>query len=258
MMKCKRCRANVADDADSCPHCGQDLTSLRQLLKDFYDEDPAPPGEPVSSPREPEVFPVGKTEEPPVAAGETPDEIRIVTGPPPDYLQNFSLQDALAEEESGEEEKEKSGWDRALRGGFWLRSMAMAVDSLLLLVLTAIFVVLGFLTLTLGATGGREIPFLRQALIILPVIFPMGLVLTLAYFTFFHGTWGQTIGKMIFGLQVVRVDGRPLSFSRALARTLGYFLSALPFFLGFFWVGLSSDKRAWHDTLTDTMVTREQ
>ncbi len=258
MMKCKRCRAYVADDADSCPHCGQDLTSLRQLLKDFYRDEPASPGELGPSPREPEVFPVAKIEEPPVAAEEPRDEIRIVTGPHPDYSQNFSLQDALSEEEPAEEEKEKSGWDRALRGGFWLRSMAMAVDSIFLLLLMAIFVVLGFLTLTLGTTDGREIPFLRQALIILPVIFPMGLVLTLAYFTFFHGTWGQTIGKMIFGLRVVRTDGQPLSFSRALARTLGYFLSALPFSLGFLWVGLSSDKRAWHDTLTDTMVAREQ
>jgi uncharacterized RDD family membrane protein YckC len=258
MMKCKRCRATVADDADSCPHCGQDLASLRQLLKDFYREDPSPLGEQKPSPREPEVFPVGKIEEYPVPAEEVRDEIRIVTGPQPGYDQNFSLQDALSEEEPEEEEKEKSAWDRALRGGFWLRSMAMAVDSLLLVLLLAIFVVLGFLTLTLGATGGREVPFLRQALIVLPVIFPLGLVLTLAYFTFFHGTWGQTIGKMIFGLQVVRTDGRPLTFSRALARALGYFLSALPFFLGFLWVGLSSDKRAWHDALTATMVTREQ
>lgn len=255
-MKCKRCRATVADDADRCPHCGQDLTSLRQLLKDFYLEEPSPLRGEDPRPREPEVFPAGEVDEPSVPAEEVRDDIRIVTGPHPDSDQKFSLRDALEEPE--EEEKDNSAWDRALRGGFWLRSMAMAVDSLLLLLLLAIFVVLGFLTLTLGATGGREVPFLRQALIVLPVIFPLGLVLTLAYFTFFHGTWGQTIGKMIFGLQVVRTDGRPLTFSRALARALGYFLSGLPFFLGFLWVGLSSDKRAWHDALTATMVTREQ
>jgi uncharacterized RDD family membrane protein YckC len=257
-MKCKRCRATVADDADSCPHCGQDLAPLRQLLKDFYLEEPSPLGGEDPRPREPEVFPVGEVEARPDPAEEVRDEIRIVTGPHPDYDQKFSLQDALSEQEPEEEEKDRSAWDRALRGGFWLRSMAMAVDSLLLLLLLAIFVVLGFLTLTLGGTGGREVPFLRQALIVLPVIFPLGLVLTLAYFTFFHGTWGQTIGKMIFGLQVVRTDGQPLTFSRALARAFCYFLSALPFSLGFLWVGLSSDRRAWHDSLTDTMVTREQ
>ena len=257
-MKCKRCRETVADDADRCPHCGQDLTSLRQLLKDFYREEPSPLGGEDPRPREPEVFPAGEVNEPSVPAKEGRDEIRIVTGPHPDYDRRFSLQDALSAEEPEEEIDDNSAWDRALRGGFWLRCMAMAVDSLLLFLLLAIFVVLGFLTLTLGATGGREVPFLRQALIVLPVIFPLGLVLTLTYFTFFHGTWGQTIGKMIFGLQVVRTDGRPLTFSRALARAFAYFLSALPFSLGFLWVGLSSDKRGWHDSLTGTMVTREQ
>ena len=107
-MKCKRCRATVADDAESCPHCGQDLASLRQLLKDFYREEPAPPGEEDPRPREPEVFPVGDIEERPAPAEEVRDEIRIVTGPHPDYDQKFSLQEALSEEEPEEEKKEKS------------------------------------------------------------------------------------------------------------------------------------------------------
>jgi uncharacterized RDD family membrane protein YckC len=258
MMKCKRCRATVADEADSCPYCGQDLASLRQLLKDFYREEPTPPVDQNKKVREPEVFPVGGAEEPSPPAEEARDDIRIVTGPHPAYDGRYPLQDPLTEEEPEEGGKEPTGWDRALRGGFWLRSLAMAVDSLILLLLLAIFVVLGFLTLALGSTGGREVPFLRQAFIVIPVIFPLGLVLALAYFTFFHGTWGQTIGKMIFGLQVVRTDGQPLTFSRALARAFCYFLSALPFSLGFLWVGLSPAKRGWHDSLTDTMVTREQ
>jgi uncharacterized RDD family membrane protein YckC len=203
------------------------------------------------------VFAAEEEKPPDLSAEEPREEIRIVTGPYPDYDKKFSLQEALAEEEPGEEEG-ASTWERALRGGFWLRYMALATDSVILLLLLGIFVVLGFLTLTMGATGSREIPLLRQLGIILPVILPLGLALMLAYFTFFHGTWGQTIGKMIFGLRVVRTDGQPLSFSRALARALGYVLSAIPFFLGFLWVALSSGKRAWHDSLTDTMVTREQ
>jgi uncharacterized RDD family membrane protein YckC len=138
--------------------------------------------------------------------------------------------------------------------------MALAADSIILLLLLAIFLVLGFLTLTMGATGtgSREIPLLRQLRIVLPVILPLGLALMLAYFTFFHATWGQTIGKMIFGLRVIRTGGQPLSFSRALARALGYILSAIPIFLGFLWVAFNPDKRSWHDALTDTMVIREQ
>ena len=257
-MKCKRCRAMVPDDADRCPSCGQDLSSLRQLLSDFYSEEPAGNQEKDARPREPEVFPAADKETFQAPTEESREEIRIITGPYPDYDRKFPLQEALSEGEPEEEEGGTSAWDRALRGGFWLRSMALAADSLILLLLLGVFVVLGFLTLGLGAAGGREIPLLRQIRIVLPAVFPLGLALMLAYFTFFHGTWGQTIGKMIFGLRVVRADGQPLSFPRALGRAFGYFLSAIPFFLGFIWAGLSSGKRSWHDALTGTMVTREQ
>jgi len=253
-MKCKRCRAAVPDDADTCPHCGQDLSSLRQLLKDFYTEDPVRMESHDPPPPEPEVFP--KSEKKDITVG--PEDIRIVMGPVPDYDRDFSLEEEPSEEESEEEEEKVSTWDRALRGGFWLRSMAFATDHVILLFLVAIFVVLGLVSLAMGTSAGREIPLLRQVGIVLPVFLPLGFVLNLAYFTFFHGTWGKTIGKMIFGLRVVRPDGQPLTYSRALVRALGYFLSSIPFFLGFLWVGFTSSKRSWHDALTDTIVIREQ
>jgi len=253
-MKCKRCRTLVSDDADTCPNCGQDLSSLRQLLSGFYSEDPIRIEDPPPRASEPEVSPAQDKKDLTVGA----DDLRIVMGPVPGYEREFSLQEALSDEEPEEEGEKTSTWDRALRGGFLLRAMAFFTDQAILLFLLAIFVILGFLTLAMGASGGREIPLLRQIRIVLPVIFPLGLVLNLAYFTFFHGTWGQTIGKMIFGLRVVRPDGQPLTYSRALVRTVGYFLSAIPFFLGFLWTGFSSDKRSWHDTLTDTIVVREQ
>jgi uncharacterized RDD family membrane protein YckC len=254
-MKCKRCRAMVADDASTCPNCGQDLSSLRQLLRDFYSEDQPREEEQEISRSEPEIIPQADRKD--ITIG--PDEIRIVTGPTPGYGHEASWKDVLLEEESEEEEEETtSSWDWALRGGFWVRSMAFATDQVILLLLLAIFVVLGFLTLTMGVLGGREIPLLRQVRIVLPVILPLALVLNLAYFTFFHGTWGQTFGKMIFGLRVMQPDGRPLTYSRSLFRTMGYLLSAIPLFLGFLWVGFTSSKRSWHDFLADTIVVREQ
>jgi len=254
IMKCKRCRSTVPDDMDTCPNCGQDLSSLRQLLRDFYSEDPVRiEGQDPPTP-EPEVF--LKSDQKNITMGS--EDIRIVTGPVPDYGHDFSVEDALPGKEPDEAEEKTSTWDRALRGGFWLRSMAFATDQVILLLILAIFVVLGFMSLTMETSGGRAIPFLRQARIVIPVTLPLALVLNLAYFTFFHGTWGQTIGKMIFGLRVVRPDGQPLTYFRALIRALGYFLSAIPFFLGFLWIGLTSSKLSWHDALADTIVVREQ
>jgi uncharacterized RDD family membrane protein YckC len=248
----------VPDDAETCPHCGQDLSSLRDLLKDFYSEEPARPEEQDPTPREPEVFPVKEEKTPQAPTDQVHEDIRIVTGPYPAYDQESSLQDALSRDEPEVEAAKPSTPEWTLQGGFWLRFMALATDSVILLLLMAIFVVLGFLSLSIGAAGEREISIFRQVWIILPITLPLGLVLMLSYFTFFHGTWGQTIGKMVFGLRVVRTTGQSLTFSRAFARALGYFLSAFPLFLGFFWVGLTSGKRSWHDELTDTMVIRER
>jgi uncharacterized RDD family membrane protein YckC len=252
-MKCKRCRATVPEKVDVCPHCGEDLSSLRQLLTDFYSDEPAQTEEPDFRASEPEVFPKST----PKDLFPRTDEIQITRGPVPDSDGKFPLPDTLSLEEP-EEEEEPSTWERPTRGGFWIRSMAFATDYVILLLILAIFVVLGFLTLSVGAGGGKEIPILRQIRIILPTLLPLGVVLPLAYFTFFHGTGGQSIGKMIFGLRVIRTDGQPLTLFRALGRALGYILSAMPLFLGFFWVGFSSSKRAWHDSLADTIVIREQ
>lgn len=251
-MKCKRCRSVVPDSCEACPNCGQDLSSLRQLLKDFYDEDPVRVEDFKSSRPEPEVFPEPRKTEAPAR------DFRLDTAGSPGLEPEITPPDPIPEEEYEEEEEKGSTWDRALRGGFWLRYMAFGTDQVILFLLLAIFVVLGFLSLAVAASAGREMPFLRQLRVVIPVVFPLWLVLNLAYFTFFHGSWGQTIGKMIFGLRVVRPDGQPLTYSRALVRTFGYFLSGIPLFLGFLWVGFSRGKRSWHDLLTDTLVAREQ
>ncbi len=255
-MKCKRCRSTVPDSVEVCPNCGQDLSSLRKLLSDFYSDEPIRAEEPEPAPSEPEVF--SKTD--PKTALISAEDLGIITGPEPDYRGEFSLGDVLsAEEPERDDVREMTpSWDRALRGGFWVRGAAFVTDQLILLILLAIFVVLGFITLALGSSEGRGISVLEQARIVLPAILPLALALNLAYFSFFHGTWGQTIGKMIFGLRVVRPDGASLSYPRALLRAVGYFVSTAPFFLGFYWVAFTTSKKGWHDILMDTIVIREQ
>ena len=252
-MKCKRCLAQVPDDVDICPNCGQDLTALRQLLKNFYAEEPGPSGDlgPRPSLSEETLHPAQKE-------GPTRKEPRVVFDS--EEAQNdpgFSLPRELSTEEAIEEEEPPLLWEGPRMGGFWLRSMAFAIDHLILLFTLAIFTVVGFLAAEIGSAGARDFFFYQQARIVLPVLLPLAVILFIAYFAFFHGAWGQTIGKMIFGLRVVTVDGQPPSFSRALARTVVYGLSAVPLFLGFLWVGFTSSKRAWHDWIAGTMVIRE-
>jgi len=258
-MKCKRCQTQVPDDANICPQCGQDLDSLRQLLQISYEEEMAYLAGQGLPPPQVDPLPALDRKDGPALN----DGPRIIIDPRgndygTDSSPGFSLADSLSVEEESEKEEKTSGWDRALRGGFGLRLMAFAVDDLIVFLVFIIFVVCGLFAVELAPGRDLEISYGNFFKIILPALVPLGLMLGLTYFSFFHGAWGQTIGKMIFGLRVVRVDGQPLSFFRALARTISYAPSALPLFLGFFWVGLSSSKRSWHDRISGTMVTREQ
>jgi len=79
------------------------------------------------------------------------------------------------------------------------------------------------------------------------------------------GCWrlfGQTPGKALLGLEVVRTrgvapgpaGGATVSVPRGLLRLLGYLISALPLFAGFLWVLVDNHRRAWHDHIAGTSV----
>jgi uncharacterized RDD family membrane protein YckC len=78
-------------------------------------------------------------------------------------------------------------------------------------------------------------------------------LLTAAYLVGFWTALGQTPGKLLMGVKVVAVGGRPIGFKRALVRLVGYVLSAIPCYAGFFWI-LGPKRRGWHDKLARTEV----
>ena len=80
------------------------------------------------------------------------------------------------------------------------------------------------------------------------------LVTYFGYPIFFWVTVGQTPGKRLFGLLVIQTDGHKLSVGRAFLRVLGYWISALPLFLGFIWILFDGRRQGWHDKLAGTYV----
>ncbi|MEA3180269.1 MAG: hypothetical protein QOI59_3792 [Gammaproteobacteria bacterium] len=67
---------------------------------------------------------------------------------------------------------------------------------------------------------------------------------------------GSTVGGIICGLQVVRIDGRPIDWPTAIVRALGCFLSLAVVGLGFIWIAIDSDRQSWHDKIAGTVVVR--
>jgi uncharacterized RDD family membrane protein YckC len=50
--------------------------------------------------------------------------------------------------------------------------------------------------------------------------------------------------------------GRALPYVRAFARALVSNLSAIPLFLGYFWMLWEPRRRTWHDIVADSLVVR--
>jgi len=80
--------------------------------------------------------------------------------------------------------------------------------------------------------------------------------LATVYFVLFHGMDGKTIGKWFLSLRVVGAERERIGYRRACLRWIGS-LAFAPLLLGFLWVLLSREKRAWHDYLARTWVIRE-
>ena len=79
----------------------------------------------------------------------------------------------------------------------------------------------------------------------------------LVSFVYDIGFWllsGQTPGKRVLGVRVMRVDGTRLRLGNALRRKVGYWISSF-FFLGFLWILFDNKRRGWHDKLAGTIVT---
>ncbi len=70
------------------------------------------------------------------------------------------------------------------------------------------------------------------------------------------GFWllaGQTPGKRVLGVRIVRTDGKRLNLWNALRRVIGYIVSSI-LFLGYLWILFDNRRQGFHDKLAGTMV----
>ncbi len=65
-----------------------------------------------------------------------------------------------------------------------------------------------------------------------------------------------TVGGIICGLKLVRLDDRPIDWSIAIIRALGAYLSLIVVGLGFLWVNFDEDCQSWHDKIAGTTIVR--
>jgi hypothetical protein len=77
------------------------------------------------------------------------------------------------------------------------------------------------------------------------------------YFTTFLAMGkGQTPGKRLMGIRVIRLDAKPVTWLMAFERFGGYFASASTGLLGFLQIFWDRNRQALHDKVAETVVIR--
>lgn len=84
-------------------------------------------------------------------------------------------------------------------------------------------------------------------------------VLAIAYFIVMEATQGATVGKMVLGLRVVRVDGAPISWSESVIRNLLRIIDGLfAYLVGAIIIWNSPLKQRLGDKLAKTVVVKSR
>jgi uncharacterized RDD family membrane protein YckC len=120
------------------------------------------------------------------------------------------------------------------RAGFWRRFAAVVIDGVILSII-GIFVGAAF-----KGGAGRGV----------------SAAVSLLYATLFiGGRRGQTPGMAALGIRVISLDDSgPIGYGRALIRWLGAVVSAIPLFLGYFWMLWDKENQCWHDKFARDVV----
>ncbi|WP_336359245.1 RDD family protein [Haladaptatus sp. ZSTT2] len=86
----------------------------------------------------------------------------------------------------------------------------------------------------------------------------IGLLLTLAYFIYMEATYGQTFGKRLMKIVVVKEDGGPTDMEASLIRNVLRLVDNFPFIylVGLLFIWFSDRDQRLGDMLADTVVVR--
>jgi uncharacterized RDD family membrane protein YckC len=142
-------------------------------------------------------------------------------------------------------------------GGFWLRVLAVIIDSIILRVVVA---PVGMIFGALGFAGGmmHGLPHAGFALLGGGVTFILLLFGSWLYEAFMESSSYQaTVGKMIFGMKVTDLNGNRISFERATGRHFAKWLSGVILGIGYIMVAFTERKQGLHDILAGTLVPRK-
>ena len=134
--------------------------------------------------------------------------------------------------------------------GFWARSGATIIDTILLLLITT--------PITVSIYGWSYYTDANIGIIAGPADFLISWVLPAIAVIVFWILKQATPGKMAISSKIVdATTGNPASPAQLISRYFAYFVSTIPLFLGIIWVAFDKRKQGWHDKLAGTVVIKK-
>ena len=95
---------------------------------------------------------------------------------------------------------------------------------------------------------------------LLPLLYLVAMIGYFVYLTTYDNPYtgrGQTIGKKMRNLKVVKEDGSDIVLMDAILRfVVGYAVSGMVIGLGFIWIFIDANKQGWHDKIAKTKVIK--
>ena len=139
--------------------------------------------------------------------------------------------------------------------GLMHRSLAITIDHIILGII-AIIISMPIGLSTLFSTD-KISPFMMLANMF-SWIGAIVVVISILYFLYFESTTGQTLGKRMVGIKVVKENGKKLSFGDALIRTVFRIIDMLPvaYIIGFIVILVSQKKQRVGDVVAKTIVVK--
>ncbi|MAT15106.1 MAG: hypothetical protein CMJ46_07525 [Planctomyces sp.] len=132
--------------------------------------------------------------------------------------------------------------------GFWLRFAAFFIDWIILIVISAfIGAIYGFVLAILGV----DLDVIQKTANLI------GVLVSWIYYAASESSSAQaTLGKRALGIKVTDLNGRRISFLRALGRTVAKILSGMILLIGYIMAGFTEKKQALHDMIASCVVVK--
>ncbi len=199
---------------------------------------------------------------PPPAWGQTPYGYQPVPyGYPPPVWPPPVAQPAAYKAPPGEHAEELP-WRLA---GWWIRVGAQLLDLLFVWLPAAVLLVAPVLAAEAARDGsGAETTWLIVSIVVVFLVIGAHLFYAPLLMKRKGRRNGQTFGKQICGIRVIRADGRPMRFSDAALRQIVYksfgllvastFVPLFPWILNYLWPTWDEQHRCLYDLAADTRV----